>query len=111
MTERMFGQQEEERLLYGRSNQDWHDELAGEDLPTPGTRYGETSSEVAWWAVGAMHGFEAAGGVIEDDPTPHAEFLMSCAVNDEDDIAELVFDHWSNLPQDVTVHLNTPMEA
>ena len=108
MSESLPNPEVEQATLYGKTNEQWHDELTGDDLDTPGSRYGRTASDCAWWTVASMHGFIQAGGYVEDDPQLHAEFLMGLAVNDADDIAELVMDHWHELPEEVRAQLVTP---
>ena len=92
-------------LLHGRSLADWHrwlvtDEVTGEDmshLAAPCSRYGRNADECAWWAVAAEVIYvHAKGG--DDEAEVALSYLMSLAVNDHGDLAELVDEYWYAVP-------------
>lgn len=95
----------EELEISGQSVASWHAWLCttpeGEyrpDLGTPGSRYGRSSNDTAWYALSAAFLAEEISGVIPDDPEAAMDFAMSLSVNDYPSIAQIINDHWDRLP-------------
>lgn len=94
---------EPEPQVEGRTLTMWHRFLTTRDgeptghLETPGSRYGSTSNECAWWAVAALNAFDEYVDELEADLV--AEDLMGLAVNNHESIAELVGESEHLLPQ------------
>lgn len=96
--------------LYERSLIDWHkwllladDDTTCEDAATPGSRYGRTAYECAWYAVTGAFAYAAAGGVVEVGEDKHEaeillEDMMSLAVNDSPSVGELISQTWHDIP-------------
>jgi len=91
-------------MLDGRSLSEWHQFLTTgkhSGLPTghlevPASRYGRTANEVAWYAVAA--GLVQAQHVDDSETAQALDFLMNLAVNDHQDIADMVTEGWESLP-------------
>lgn len=96
--------------LFGKSHTEWLQILTGDNRETPGNRYGRTAAECAPWAVAGLYAWEAAGGVMEDDPADLAEHFMSKAVNNHDGVYELVMMHRGSVPQELLERLEISHE-
>jgi hypothetical protein len=92
-----------------RSLREWHKWLttdpSGRDtghLDTPGSRYGRTSTDCAWWAVAAQVVYSHASGTDEmDELEVSVDWLQGLAVNDHEDIGTLVREWAWVLPSDL----------
>lgn len=98
MSERLPSPEHEPTTIAGRSPEDWHCTLTGDDLVVPCSRYGRSASEVAWWAVALLAIYEASGAVAEDAEAI-SDFAMGLAVNDNADVALMIWEHWSDVPR------------
>lgn len=100
-------------MLGDRSLADWHawlttDATTGEDtghLQAPGSRYGRTSRDCAYWAVAAETVYAHANGV-EDDLEGSFEFCMGLVVNDNVEIADMIREYLWVLPDDLKEQLD-----
>lgn len=78
-------------------------------LKCPCSRYGSDGDECAWWAIAMAFVYEEANG---DGFDPDGmEHFMSLAVNDHDDLAELVLDHWYAIPRFLKRYIGTKAEV
>lgn len=102
--ERFTPPQDPETTVVGRSLDDWHQTLTGDDLAVPCSRYGRSASEVAWWAVALLVIYEASGAVAEDADAI-SDFAMSLVINDCADVALMISEHWSDVPREVQEQL------
>ena len=89
--------EELQKKLYGKSLDDWHKQLTGENLDVPASRYGRNASEVAPWAIASVMIYDAHMGE-PDDVEAFAEHAMSLVVNDADDVMEMVLAHRDLMP-------------
>lgn len=95
----------EEYHLGDASLRDWHTRLTTDTetgernghLATPGSRYGSTSDDCAYWALASEVAYAHANG-IDDDLVESLDSLMGLAVNDHPDIAQIALDYWEFLP-------------
>lgn len=86
-------------ILGGRSLQDWHDFLTTDHyngqpaghLETPGSRYGSTANQAAWWAIAGYAAYSYATG-DDHEAAQNMDHFMGMAVNDVPLLAELVKD-------------------
>lgn len=91
--------------MHRKSLKHWFDYLTvdqrtGEyhgNLDTPVSRYGRTAAECAWWAIGAELAYVDACG-DSDDAEMALDFYMGLAVNDHEDIANIVTDYLHVIP-------------
>lgn len=91
--------------LNGRSLQAWHDwlttdretELRTGSLLVPCSRYGRNGRECAWFALAAQA--VVVDDLADDDPEASLEHLMGLVVNDHDDIAGLLAEHYHAVPE------------
>jgi hypothetical protein len=65
------------------------EQLVGDDLRVPCSRYGRTASAVAPVAVAAAHAY-AEASPVEQQWNEHLSYIMGLAVNDHDDILYLL---------------------
>lgn len=80
--------------LYGKSIDERHAQLTGDDLDVPASRYGRKASEAAWWALASSSVFERYGTVDDESLIDNMlEAEMSMAVNDYDGVEENVREH------------------
>lgn len=104
------------------SLREWHtrlttDAATGERngyLATPGSRYGSTSDDCAYWALANGVACCHANGVEEDLPSSlqdSLDYLMGLAVNDHPYIAEIALEYWEFLPAGLREQLGTKREV
>ncbi|MEU2204244.1 hypothetical protein AB0P19_07075 [Microbacterium oleivorans] len=92
--------------LFGKSYDEWHTQLTGENLAVPASRYGRDASEVAWWAVASMIIGNAYHAVEPGEEDAYAEHAMSSVVNDHESFGHFVKEHLHLLPQEVIEQLD-----
>jgi hypothetical protein len=96
----------------------WHkwlttDQETGEEtgnLRVPCSRYGRNGYECAFWSIAAELVCVEANGP-SDSTEESLDHLMSLAVNDHDDIAELVYEYWYVIPRSLRTRLGGKREA
>jgi hypothetical protein len=98
-------------VVDGRSLADWHtylttDRETGEPngyLQTPGSKYGSTADECAWWAVAAHSTYAYLQGAVgeEYDAEQSMEIFMELAVNDDWTLVHLVREMHGVLPSEL----------
>jgi hypothetical protein len=99
-------------IVDGRSLAEWHTYLTTDketgnttryDL-TPGSRYGDTADECAWWAIAAHSAFTyflGSTGREPDPPEESVEICMYLAVNDDRTLGNLVWEYRGVLPPEL----------
>lgn len=95
MSEHLPAPEEEPYKLYGKSVDEWHAQLTGDNLNVPASRYGRDASEVSWWAIAAVS-IHAVYLKEADEIEGFAEHAMSLAVNDDATLGQFVEanKHW-----------------
>ena len=98
-------------IVDGRSLGDWHRYLTtnketGEPngyLRTPGSKYGSTADECAWWAVAAHSTYTYLQGAVgeEYDAEESMELFMELAVNNHWGLVHLVREMKGVLPSEL----------
>lgn len=93
--------------LHYRTLRGWHlwltmdpdtERFTGEDL-VPCSRYGRTGNDCAYWAIACECIYvDANGRNDDDDPREAMDFYMSLAVNDSDEVLDLVRENWHAVP-------------
>lgn len=104
--------------LYGRTLYDWHrwlthDAVTGEPtghLKCPCSRYGIDSEDCAWWAIALECVIEDVNGPSQD-PEGAMDSAMGLAVNNHDDVGDLVYDYWFSIPAALRKKLGTKKEV
>lgn len=91
--------------LFGKSAAQWHAALTGEDLDTPGSRYGSKASQCAFWAVAALYVHREVG-TDGEEPEFLADEMMSYAVNGNELLGELVRAYKYAIPPELIAELN-----
>ena len=94
-------------VLGTRTIPEWHHHLTTSPdgipeghLACPGSRYGSTSDEAAWFAIGLAAVYANANGVDEEFEGT-VDRCMSLCVNDSPEPAELILDHWFAMPREL----------
>lgn len=95
----------ESQKLYGKTIEAWHQELTGENLDVPCSRYGRDAASCAWWAVASMLVYNHFYPGEMDEPEAHAEYAMSMAVNDHASLGPFVNEYLHVLPREVVENL------
>jgi hypothetical protein len=93
--------------LHGQSLRQWYERLTNEGASdvVPCSRYGRTGADVAWWALACEAIYVHANGE-DDDPQVALDYLMSLAVNDSDNVLELVRSCWYAVPEVLKPYLD-----
>lgn len=91
--------------LHGKSLRGWHEWLSRDDGQVPCSRYGRTGSDCAYWALAAEWVYCALNGE-DDDPEVALEHLMGLAVNDHQDVLDVVLDHYDTVPEALKQYLD-----
>lgn len=99
-----------EPKLFGKTAEQWHAQLTGDNLDVPASRYGRNASEVAWWAVASLYIFDAYTGEPQD-MEHYAEEAMSQVVNDHESFEHFVKAHPEYVPASVRAHLTIDGQA
>jgi len=94
-----------ETSIYGRTVNQWHRFLTGENLDVPSSRYGRNASEVAWWAIASIIIYNEYAGE-PDEIDEFADNAMSMVVNDHASTGPFVREHAHLLPPEVLDHLD-----
>lgn len=109
MGEQPHDQPDQENLetyqLGDRTLQQWHDWLTtdrttGEPsghLDAPGSRYGSTSDDCAWWAIAVECVYAESNG-LPDEPEESMDFAMGLVVNDSSEVETMLRDRWFAVP-------------
>jgi len=92
--------------LSGRTIEQWHTFLTGDNLDVPCSRYGRNASEVSWAAIACLIIFQNIMGRYPDDVDEFADNAMSMVVNDDSEMQHLIKDHLDMLPKEVLEQLN-----
>lgn len=99
-----------EPKLFGKTAEQWHAQLTGDNLDVPASRYGRNASEVAWWAVASLYIFEAYRGEPQD-MEHYAENAMADVVNNHESYEHFVKAHPEYVPASVRAHLTIDGQA
>lgn len=92
--------------LHGETLAYWHqwlttDEATGDPtghLHAPCSRYGRNGEECSYWAIACEVIYVEANGQ-DDDPRLSLDYYQGLAVNDSDQVADLVVHNWYLLPR------------
>lgn len=100
-----------------RTIPEWHQHLTTSPdgtpeghLACPGSRYGRTSDEAAWFAIGLAAVYANANGVDEEFEGT-VDHCMDLAVNDHADVATLIVDNWYALPRVIKEQIGRKKEV
>lgn len=102
---------DEQHVISGRTPAKWHQFLTthnGEPaghLEAPGSRYGRDADTCAWYAIAMLAIYEAIGSEPEEAEST-IDWAMGLVVNDNEEVAQLVQDNLSSVPQEVIDHLD-----
>jgi hypothetical protein len=91
--------------LYGKTLEDWHALLTGDNLDVPVSQYGRNAADVAWAAIASIIIYDKYMGE-PDDIEAFAEHSMSLVVNDDKEIGRFIVEHLHMLPGEVLQHLD-----
>lgn len=98
------------RVIEGRTLEEWHKHLTGDDLDCPGSRYGRTASACAWWPIATLHIFEQYTE-ITSSVEEFFDAEMRLVVNDYDSPEELVRENLAVVPRAILERLTLDGEA
>ena len=102
-------------IIHGKSAEEWHrwlitDQKTGEshaDAVVPCSRYGSNGEEGAYWALACELIYcEANGDNSDEDPHEALDWYMSLAVNDHQDVLDLVLNYWYAVPDALKPYLD-----
>lgn len=95
----------EQAVIYDKTTEEWHEQLTTDEegkptghLATPGSRYGRTASDCAWWAVAALSAYETDD---LEDAELFVDHAMSRAVNDDAEVLSFIREYQDRIPREV----------
>lgn len=96
----------------GRSLRQWFDWLTTDRdtgqyagyLDVPCSRFGTTAADCAWWTLAFQCAYVEASGEL-DDPEASMHEAMGWCVNDSTEVAGLIAEYWSAIPQSIKDHI------